>query len=147
MGTFIPYDTYIGISYHSIDKSAKTSPALSSLDPATIPATHKQQGPDWIALSPPATPPVIKISLLHTFEQSSVVCCVRFSPSAKLLASGCNKVAILYDTKTGEKLSSLEVPAEADKSNAELYVRAVCFNASEDTLAIGAEDKIIRVKA
>lgn len=33
----------------------------------------------------------------------SVVCCVRFSPNGKTLATGCNRNTNLYDTKTGAK--------------------------------------------
>jgi WD40 repeat protein len=32
-----------------------------------------------------------------------VVCCVRFSSDGKYLATGCNKTAQIYDTKTGAK--------------------------------------------
>lgn len=34
---------------------------------------------------------------------SSVVCCVRFSIDGKYLATGCNRTAQIYDTKTGRK--------------------------------------------
>lgn len=34
-----------------------------------------------------------------------VVCCVRFSPDGKVLATGCNRNTTLYDTKTGAKIS------------------------------------------
>ena len=33
----------------------------------------------------------------------SVVCCVRFSSDGKYLATGCNRTAQIYDTKTGLK--------------------------------------------
>jgi WD40 repeat protein len=33
----------------------------------------------------------------------SVVCCVRFSADGKYLATGCNRTAQIYDTKTGQK--------------------------------------------
>ena len=33
----------------------------------------------------------------------SVVCCVRFSADGKYLATGCNRTAQIYDTKTGHK--------------------------------------------
>ena len=33
----------------------------------------------------------------------SVVCCVRFSSDGKYLATGCNRTAQIYDTKTGTK--------------------------------------------
>lgn len=33
----------------------------------------------------------------------SVVCCVRFSSDGQYLATGCNRTAQIYDTKTGAK--------------------------------------------
>ena len=33
----------------------------------------------------------------------SVVCSVKFSPDGKYLATGCNRTAQIYDTKTGAK--------------------------------------------
>jgi glucose repression regulatory protein TUP1 len=33
----------------------------------------------------------------------SVVCSVRFSPDGQYLATGCNRTAQIYDTKTGAK--------------------------------------------
>ena len=37
------------------------------------------------------------------FSCDSVVCCVRFSADGKFLATGCNRTAQIYDTKTGQK--------------------------------------------
>jgi len=37
------------------------------------------------------------------FFCDSVVCCVRFSADGKFLATGCNRTAQIYDTKTGQK--------------------------------------------
>ena len=37
----------------------------------------------------------------------SVVCCVRFSADGKYLATGCNRTAQIYDTKTGQKTWSV----------------------------------------
>lgn len=40
----------------------------------------------------------------------SVVCCVKFSPDGKILATGCNRNTTLYDTKTGAKISCVSAP-------------------------------------
>ena len=43
--------------------------------------------------------------LSKSFDGSfSVVCCVKFSSDGKYLATGCNKTAQIYDTKTGAKI-------------------------------------------
>jgi glucose repression regulatory protein TUP1 len=41
------------------------------------------------------------------FFYPSVVCCVRFSADGKYLATGCNRTAQIYDTKTGQKTWSV----------------------------------------
>lgn len=38
----------------------------------------------------------------------SVVCCVRFSADGKFLATGCNRTAQIYDTKSGAKVWCVE---------------------------------------
>jgi glucose repression regulatory protein TUP1 len=34
----------------------------------------------------------------------SVVCCVRFSPDGRYVATGCNRTAQIYDAKSGAKV-------------------------------------------
>jgi len=41
--------------------------------------------------------------IIDFFWDDSVVCCVRFSADGKFLATGCNRTAQIYDTKTGLK--------------------------------------------
>ena len=84
---------------------------------------YKKEGSDWFALFNPRTKRVLDVSLVHTlmherfvffrlrpplpwlnfFPSYSVVCCVRFSADGKFLATGCNRTAQIYDTKTGAK--------------------------------------------
>ena len=73
----------------------------------------------------------------------SVVCCVRFSADGKYLATGCNRTAQIYDTKTGAKTCVL-ADDSAGKSG-DLYIRSVCFSPDGKYLATGAEDKQIRI--
>jgi hypothetical protein len=42
---------------------------------------------------------------LTRMRRISVVCCVRFSPDGKVLATGCNRNTTLYDTKTGARIA------------------------------------------
>lgn len=71
------------------------------------------------------------------------MCCVRFSPDGKFLATGCNRSAQIYDTKTGAKTCVLtDQPAN---SKGDLYIRSVCFSPDGKLLATGAEDRLIRI--
>ncbi|KAF8761498.1 WD40 repeat-like protein [Rhizoctonia solani] len=72
-----------------------------------------------------------------------VVCCVRFSQDGKYLATGCNRSAQIYDTKTGAKTCVLI--DEAATKTGDLYIRSVCFSPDGKYLATGAEDKQIRI--
>ena len=90
-----------------------------------------------------------------------MVCCVRFSADGKFLATGCNRTAQIYDTKTGAKTwyvvafeYSLRCRSHVDDSvladdsagkSGDLYIRSVCFSPDGKFLATGAEDKQIRV--
>jgi WD40 repeat protein len=82
----------------------------------------KKEGSDWFAIFNPNVKRVLDVSLVHTLMHEryvfvcefdglfeayhlacSVVCCVRFSADGKFLATGCNRTAQIYDTKTGTK--------------------------------------------
>ena len=85
----------------------------------------------------------LDVSLVHNLVHESVVCCVRFSDDGKYLATGCNRSAQIYDTKTGAKVSILI--DENVQQKGDLYIRSVCFSPDSKFLATGAEDKQIRV--
>jgi glucose repression regulatory protein TUP1 len=92
------------------------------LDPLNVPPELKKEGSDWFAIFNPKVKRVLDVSLVHTLmheryvlciclvgllrliiSRCSVVCCVRFSADGKFLATGCNRTAQIYDTKTGVK--------------------------------------------
>ncbi|CAE6402575.1 unnamed protein product [Rhizoctonia solani] len=135
--------------------SASTSAAPSA--PAAAPAPHpepmdleeivhpdcKKEGGDWFAVFNPKAKRALDVSLTLTLAHESVVCCVRFSHDGKYLATGCNRSAQIYDTKTGAKTCVLI--DEAATKTGDLYIRSVCFSPDGKYLATGAEDKQIRI--
>ncbi|KAF8492122.1 chromatin associated protein, partial [Gautieria morchelliformis] len=99
---------------------------------------------DWCAVFSRHVPqPRLDVNLLHTLEHESVVCCVRFSADGKYLATGCNRSAQIYDTKTGAKTCVLVDNAMAKLGD--LYIRSLCFSPDGKLLATAAEDKQIRI--
>ncbi|KAN0084162.1 WD40-repeat-containing domain protein [Tylopilus felleus] len=113
------------------------------LDPHNVPPEMKKEGSDWFAVFNPKVKRVLDVALVHTLMHESVVCCVRFSADGKFLATGCNRTAQIYDTKTGAKTCVL-ADETAGKAG-DLYIRSVCFSPDGKFLATGAEDKQIRI--
>nr|UOP57133.1 putative general transcription repressor [Thecaphora frezii] len=116
---------------------------LSDMDPDDVPRELKKEGSDWLAIFNPKVKRVLDVNLVHTFLHESVVCCVRFSADGKYLATGCNKSAQIYDTKTGAKTCVLT--DQNANSKGDLYIRSVCFSPDGKCLATGAEDRQIRI--
>lgn len=120
-----------------------TLASWSDLDPDEVPKDLKKEGSDWLAIFNPKVKRALDVNLVHTLMHESVVCCVRFSPDGKYLATGCNRSAQIYDTKTGAKVCILMDQAAANKGD--LYIRSVCFSPDGKFLATGAEDRQVRV--
>ncbi|KAG6812455.1 hypothetical protein H0H92_002720 [Tricholoma furcatifolium] len=129
------------------------------LDIHSVAPEYKKEGSDWFAIFNPGVKRSLDVTLVHTLMHESVVCCVRFSHDGKFLATGCNRTAQIYDTKTGVKTwhalslviySLFFVPIsvlvdEAAGKAGDLYIRSVCFSPDGKYLATGAEDKQIRI--
>ncbi|KAJ1976534.1 general transcription repressor [Dimargaris verticillata] len=125
------------------NKAGGPPTGMSELDPTTVPSDLKIEGVDWFAIFNPKLPRSLEMDMLHSLDHSSVVCCVRFSNDGKLLATGCNRTAQIFDVNTGGLVITLNdesVPKEGD-----LYIRSVCFSPDGKYLATGAEDKLIRI--
>lgn len=122
----------------------KTPPTmLSDLDPDTVPRELKKEGSDWFALWSPKVKKQLDVNLVHTLAHESVVCCVKFSFDGQFLATGCNRTAQIYDTKTGQKTCVLV--DDAASTAGDLYIRSICFSPDSKYLATGAEDRQIRI--
>ncbi|KAH0826662.1 WD40-repeat-containing domain protein [Lanmaoa asiatica] len=109
------------------------------LDPHNVPPELKKEGSDWFAVFNPKVKRVLDVTLVHTLMHESVVCCVRFSADGKFLATGCNRTAQIYDTKTASLLTS--PPGKLEICISAVYASVLTVN----TLATGAEDKQIRI--
>lgn len=108
-----------------------------------LPETYRKKGEDWAAVFNPRFQPKLEIDLMHTLSHTSVVCCVRFSHDGRYIATGCNRIAQIFDVSSGQPVANLEDPT-ADKEG-DLYIRSVCFSPDGRYLATGAEDRLIRV--
>lgn len=111
----------------------------------STPANYKREGEDWFAIFNKNVHRQLDVSLLHTFEHSSVVCCVRFSADGKFIATGCNRWAQIFDVKTGAKVLALVDETAQVTREGDLYIRSICFSPDGRYLATGAEDNIIRI--
>lgn len=118
-------------------------PEPMDLEPDLVGPECKKEGGDWFAVFNPKAKRALDVSLTLTLAHESVVCCVRFSHDGKYLATGCNRSAQIYDTKTGAKTCVLI--DEAATKTGDLYIRSVCFSPDGKYLATGAEDKQIRI--
>ncbi|KAF9511707.1 hypothetical protein BS47DRAFT_1318798 [Hydnum rufescens UP504] len=116
---------------------------LNDLKPDRVPPELKKVGSDWWAIFNPNVPRVLDVNLNLTLIHESVVCCVRFSPDGKYLATGAKRTTQIYDVKTGAIRCVLE--DEGASKTDDLYIRSVCFSPDGKYLATALEDKKIRV--
>ncbi|KAF9051756.1 WD40-repeat-containing domain protein [Panaeolus papilionaceus] len=116
---------------------------LEELSFQSVPPEFRKEGPDWFALYNPRTRKALDVTLIHAFMHPSVVCCVQFSADGQYLATGCNRTAQIYNTRTGDKVCVVE--DETAAPTGDLYIRSVRFSPDGKYLATGAEDKKIRI--
>ncbi|KAG7561989.1 hypothetical protein FFLO_02544 [Filobasidium floriforme] len=145
----LPPPTASGAAATSVGRPTPTpapkSPPLmlSELDPDTLPRDFKKEGQGWSVVWNPKTKKQLEIAPIHTLVHESVVCCVKFSNDGLLLATGCNRTAQIFDTKTGAKTHILS--DETASQAGDLYIRSITFSPDCKYLATGAEDRQIRI--
>jgi glucose repression regulatory protein TUP1 len=116
---------------------------LADLEHETLPAHFKKEGDDWYAIFNPQFKRFLDVELVQTLEHHSVVCSVRFSQDGRFVATGCNKVAQIFDVNSGECVSTLQDNSHSDEDD--VHIRSVRFSPDGKYLATGSEDKVIRV--
>ncbi|KAI3318736.1 hypothetical protein HD806DRAFT_510815 [Xylariaceae sp. AK1471] len=80
----------------------------------------------------------LDVNLMYTLKHDSVVCCVDISPDDRLVAIGCNKLARVFDIRTGEEIYIFEINAGGIVDYN--YVRAIQFSENGHHLAAASED-------
>jgi glucose repression regulatory protein TUP1 len=137
-----------------ISSKAPMSPSLSKTK--TDQSMVKREGNDWVVVYNPQVKTNVNINLFHNLEHQSVVCCVRFSNDGKYLATGCNKLAQIFNTETGAKVRTFPTDTSKTKKSTkgqqslgaekeDSYIRSVCFSPDGEYLVAGAEDKTVKV--
>ncbi|WFD32340.1 general transcription repressor [Malassezia sp. CBS 17886] len=125
------------------ERTPARSPPVNGGGDAERSMEIKKEGSDWVAIYNPKVKPALDVNLVHTFTHDSVVCCVRFSPDGRYLATGCNRSAQIYDVKSGAKTSVLQDTPSG--GHEDLYIRSVCFSPDGKYLATGTEDRQIHI--
>jgi glucose repression regulatory protein TUP1 len=91
------------------DKERLIEQNRSQQQPIQEPQTEWKAKPEeWLVKSNPSHAFLqssgIEFELIHSLEHGSVVCCVKFSPDGKYLATGCNHYAQIFDVSSGRSI-------------------------------------------
>ena len=121
---------------NSAPQKHRPSPSLLDQQLESTPANYRREGEDWFAIFNRDVPRQLDIRLLHTFQHDSPVTCVRFSPNGRYIATCCKRTAQIFDVETGDKVVTLNNPAEPTGDS---YVRSVCFPLDGRYLAVALE--------
>ncbi|KAI1502966.1 WD40-repeat-containing domain protein [Biscogniauxia marginata] len=123
--------------------------ALGDPDENRLPSHARKNRDDWSVIFNQAVPRVLDVDLVHTVVHETTVWCVCFSHDGKYVATGSNRLAQIYDVKTGEEVCAFALQEENDVSVDNykrlyiMYIRSVCFSPDSKYLAIGGDDKLV----
>ena len=120
-------------------KRPREGDAAASGNTDKMPRSQERQQ-DWSYTSDST-----KVDLMHTLKHSSIVCCVKFSGDGRYIATGCNRVAYLYEAATGAAAQPVGQFTDQRPSEHDSYIRSVCFTADNQSLITGAEDRTVKV--
>lgn len=81
---------------------------ICDFDIESVPQQFRKEEDDWAVAFNPKSSVLqgdrLNVDLIQSLEHDSVVCCIRFSLCGKLLATGCNRYAQIFDVNTGQKI-------------------------------------------
>lgn len=80
---------------------------ICDFDIESVAPQFRKEEEDWAVAFNPKNPlhgDRLNVDLVQSLEHDSVVCCIRFSTCGKLLATGCNRYAQIFDVMTGQKI-------------------------------------------
>ncbi|KAG6093925.1 transcriptional regulatory protein rco1 [Claviceps sp. LM220 group G6] len=106
---------------------------------------------EWSAYFNPDVKRVLDVELVRTLDHDSVVCCVRFSPDGKYIATGSNRSAQIFDAQDGRKVCIFEIQCDGDDAQDKSafqcvnFVRSLCFSPDGRYLVTGSTDKLVRI--
>ncbi|KAL8832345.1 MAG: hypothetical protein Q9170_004915 [Blastenia crenularia] len=116
---------------------------LADLDPFQLAHDHRHIDDGWHVIYNPKLPRMLDIELRYSFSRNSVICCVTFSIDGQFVAIGYKQHATIYEVETGSETATFRVGDDLDDGT--MYVRGLSFDSGKLYLAIGSEDKLIRV--
>lgn len=117
------------------------SVTLGDLNIKALDPSFKQVGEDWEVVCNPQVPRTLDISPVQTLTHDSVSCCIAFSGDSKYVATGCNRLAQIFEVQTGQRYRVFEDPTTARNE----YIRGVCFSPDGRLLVTVGDDKLVRV--
>jgi len=100
---------------------------------------------DWTVKGRESNNKSTSINLTQNFDHESVVCGVKFSKNANYLATGCSRIAQIFDCNNGNRLHVFRHISDNSDPENTIFVRSVDFSPDGKFLATGAEDKTIKI--
>ncbi len=81
---------------------------ICNFDIDSVPPQYRKEEDDWAVAFNPKSSVLqgdrLNVDLIQSLDHDSVVCCIRFSVDGKLLATGCNRYAQIFDVISGQKI-------------------------------------------
>lgn len=80
----------------------------------------------------------LDVNLIHIFPHDSSVLCVKINPDDRFIATGCTKLARVFDIRTREEKYYFDINPHG--YNMEMDIRSINFSSNRNYLLTGSED-------